>query len=191
VIACSVPDEQAFGPDRRETFGWERTFQLSLRLADPRYYEETERSATSSALLGTGGVKAPLTVPFYIPGSATPLGSLVASNVGTAPSEPVFDIHGPVTDPGLVHDDLNSALVFKSGGLTIGANQVLTVDFNTRQLTLDGGHVSRDRIDWGLSNWWDAGALGLRVGDNRVRLIGNASGGQAFVVCRWHNARYG
>jgi hypothetical protein len=192
VIACSVPDEQTFGPDRIETSGWERTFQLSLRLSDPRYYEAPERSASSTPVGSvSGGFTAPLRAPFYVPGSSTALGSLVAQNVGTAPAEPVFDIHGPVTDPGLVHDDLDAALLFKSGSLTVGPNQVLTVDFNTRQMTLDGGHVSRDRVAWNLSNWWDAGVQGLRVGSNRVRLVGNAVGGQAYVVCRWHNARYG
>jgi hypothetical protein len=192
VIACSVPDEQTFGPDRQETSGWERAFQLSLRLSDPRYYEAPERSVSSTPSGSSAqGVTVPLSVPFYVPGSSTALGGLVASNVGTAPAEPIFDIHGPVSDPGLVHDDLDLALLFKSGSLTVASNQVLTVDFNDRQMTLDGGHVSRDRLDWTRSNWWDAGAMGLRVGDNRVRLVGQAVGGSAFVTCRWHNARYG
>lgn len=191
VIQCSAPDEQTFGPDRRETGGWERAFTLGLRLSDPRYYETTLRTAQSSPLLSSQGVSLPVSVPFAIPGPAVPPGSLVASNGGTAPADPTLDLYGPWADPGVVNDTVGAALIFKEGSLTINDGQVLSLDFRTRQITLGGQPVSRDRIDWDLSNWWDAGVPGLAPGDNRLRMVGGGASDPAKLIASWHNPQYG
>jgi hypothetical protein len=191
VITCTVPDEQTFGPDRRETSGWERAFTLGLRLSDPRYYETTLRTVTSSAFTSSQGLHAPFAVPFFIPGPGVAPGSLVASNGGTAPAEPILSLYGPWTDPGVVNDTVDAALIFKSGGLTVGKGQILSLDFRTRQIAIDGSPVSRDRIDWDLSNWWDAGVMGLAPGDNTIRMVGGGAGDPAKLVVSWHNPQYG
>lgn len=190
VVSCSAPDEQTFGPDRLETGGWERSFTLGLRLSDPRYYSTVEQTVQTTGFVSDGGVWLPVSVPFDVPGPAAPMGGMVASNGGTAPAEPVFEIHGPVPDPWLVNDTIDASLYFKLGSLTVGQGQVLTVDFRDRTLALDGQPVSRDRIDWSLSNWWDAGVPGLVPGDNQIRFGGFPVADPAFVVARWHDAVY-
>lgn len=198
VMTCSSPDQQTFGPAIgvgqgyvAGSGGWVRPFTLGLRLSDPRYYEATERTAQTSTFLAAGGVELPLTAPFYMDGPTVPLGALVAHNGGRAPADPVFELHGPAVDPGIVNDTLDAALIFKTGSLTLASGQVMLIDFNSRSITIDGEDVSRDRIDWARSNWWDQGMPGLKVGDQTIRYVGGQVTDPAYLLARWHNPLYG
>lgn len=188
--AFSAPDEQTRGPDAQETGGWERDFVLTLRLSDPRYFSAIERQATAPApSFSPSGWQLPVALPAPISGDQVTLTNLLVVNGGTAPAEPILELRGPVVDPWFVNLDVGAAIYFERGSLSVGGSQTLTLDFQARTITLDGQPVSRDRIDWSISNWWDAGMPGLATGEQAIRYGGSTQiGAPASLTVRWHDA---
>lgn len=188
ALACDIPDEQQ-APPKRSTLGFERPFALSLRLADPRFYETQQQGPIPTGPIVQGaGLSLPWILPVIIPGSAAS-GTVVVTNTGTAPTDPIIDLYGPVTNPRVMNDTLGRELRFK--GLTLAEGSFIRVDFKQRTIKLEGTSDFRSKFDRQLSTWWDEGVPGLRRGDNAVRYRGDSISDPARAEITFHHARWG
>jgi hypothetical protein len=97
-------------------------------------------------------------------GASEPLGSVNATNAGTADAYPVIRLYGPCTDPTI--ESLTQGKVLAFAGLTIGAGEFLEI--NTRAKTInyqgDPNDSRYDKFVFPTSAWWT-----LSPGVNRLR----------------------
>lgn len=180
-IALSAPDMAPKLTPR----GLRVPFTLALRLSDPRYYQARELVYETGSLDTSSETTLPVTAPFTVGGGL--VGAVAVSNPGTAPVDPVIDIHGPATAPELFNDTVGAVL--RTRAVTIPADSFLQVDFRERRLLLDGQSDYGHRLDRAQTNWWDEGVPGLAPGENLIRLRGGVTD-PAKAVIRFHPASY-
>jgi len=161
-MALDLDDDQApYGPDVMPS-AYQRAFVLSLRLSDPRHYT-----------IGT------------VHGSATSTVTITVTNGGTAPTDPVFVVNGPITDD-LVFERYDNPdarkLLFDS--VTLAAGQQLRLDFRARTLRrVSDGQDYMGRLVIGESDWWNEGITGLEPGATQVRAaLGAGAGSNTWTV---------
>lgn len=176
------------GDEQNHLSKWERPFALSLRQSDPRFYDPTAvfEFAESAAVVVEPGIALPQTAPFSIP-AAAPAGSLTASVGGSAPTDPIIEIHGPVTNPRITNQTLGVELRF-SAGFAVGTGSFVEVDFAERTVKLEGVTLITAEPSLILSDWWDAGVDGLVPGDNEILFAGDTVADPAKITVRWRNA---
>lgn len=158
-------------------------FGVSLFSADPRLYTTTLNAGsydpTSS---GSGGLTFGLDFPLVFNASLTS-GQLSVTNEGNIDSPPVFIITGPVTNPIIDNDSTGDSIYTQSLALTAG--QTLTLDVQSREVTLDGGTSRPDLIDVSLTDWFN-----IVPGTNLLRLRGSSmSAGATALAVTFRNAR--
>lgn len=150
---------------RRMTNGYERTFVLSLRMLDGRFYKfEEETAIASSGPMNT-----------------------VEVNAGSAPVDPVFTIGGPTSggSPSLINTSSGRALVMTT---EVAAGQIRTVDFAQRAIFNNVGvDVTDSVLDSDQTDWWDRGVHGLIPESNTVALDGGAGPSMSL---RWRKAYF-
>jgi hypothetical protein len=151
---------------------FQQPFALGIRMADARYYDPQEVIDATGAIALTGGLAPPLTPPFTLPDTGEGAGSVTVENVGSAATDPVIDIYGPVLNPVLTNLTVERTLAFQ--GLELDAPTFLRIDFFARTVKLLGTSDYRSKIDWDLSDWWDPGVDGLAPGDNLIQLRGDS-----------------
>jgi hypothetical protein len=154
VIDLEIPDVPA--TPFAVHHGHARSMALSVRLSDSRYYD------------GEEVVTAPI----------PPNESGTVSHLGTVPTDPILELHGPTTGGALVNQTLNNALL-RIGAIATG--DVLVIDFAKRTLTLNGTTNARSLLNLGASTWWDSGVWGLAPGDN---VISTFLGGTNYIKSR-------
>jgi hypothetical protein len=104
---------------------------------DPRCYSPAENSlSTALASPSAGGLAFNLVFPLDF-GSGPVGGFLTATNNGTVATWPTFEIRGPVAAPVITNHATGERLTFSSA-LTVATGQVLTLDTDQRQVTLNG-----------------------------------------------------
>lgn len=152
-LACDIDDEVF--TTMQSVFLYSRRFTCSLRMSDPRFYS---------------------TVPVTISGASG--ATVVATNLGTAPSEPTFTLDGAFatgprlervggSDPRFL--DFNDSIAWPA----IGAGQHLVVGFGRTPFATSpeiGGDFAA-LIDF-TSNWWDDEAAGILPGANSILVTG-------------------
>ena len=164
VLSLDIDDEQIASPWAVPT-PWQRSFILTVRQADPRYY-----------LVGadvTAGAASGATVE--------------VDNVGNAPAQPVFVVNGPVADELLFHrlDNFGDVqLLYDDVGLASG--QQLRLDFANRTLrrVSDNESFEHKRV-FEDSDWWDAGVAGLNEGVTHVVVSGGGAWTISFSPASW------
>lgn len=151
---------------------------VGLVARDPRQYEADERElSTSLPPIGTAGRAYPRTFPHGY-GTAGVGGAISAPNLGTFPTRPLLEIAGPVSGPVVELVETGEALRFD---LDVTAGEVLTVDTDTRAVTLNG--AGRRHTLAAGSSWWQ-----LEPGGNTVRFRAAAYDAAARLTVRYRSA---
>lgn len=124
---------------------WNKTFQLSLVAADPRFYAAA--LATSSVMaddqLG-GATGAGFDQGFDIDfGAAAPTGQLFVSNDGDTETWPVYTIFGPGTGPSITNFTTGTNIAFS---YTLSSTEGFIVDTLNRTVQL-GTILDADNLD--------------------------------------------
>lgn len=169
ALAFTADDEQVNSP--QSTYVYSRTFSLTVRQSDPRYYAITQSATAITAIPATINV----------------------NHVGSTDSPPYIDVSGPVTNGTVTLKRLGSnPKQLKFDSLTIPGGQFARFDFRDRTaaLHLQGSGTATGvdvigRLKVTESDWWDEGEVGLREATTeQVRVEGN---GTDFAVY-WHHA---
>lgn len=164
---------------RRAHPGWypvARDSFIELYCDDPRIYEYSQQSATANLPTTAGGLTFPATAPFVF-GAASVGGSITAVNSGNFPTRAVATIHGPLSDPRLSNGSSTLSMT-----ITLGASDVLEVDFDNHAITLNGTASRRSSLNAG-SVWWE-----LEPGTNTVVFNAGTYDVAAFVQLVWRSA---
>lgn len=182
-LSADVPDEHMAMENRP----WARNATVTFRLSDPRYYEQYERTETTTDLAATGGMTLPAVLPKRVIGpSVAPATVLV--NAGEAPVDPILECTGPAYGPLLINDSIGQQLFLPN--LEVYPGQTIEVDFKARTIKLEGQSV-REWIDWSVSGWFDANVWGLKRGVNQLRYRAWTLGTGARMTVRWKRASFG
>ena len=146
--------EYAFDSMERSVVRW----AVTLFAGDPRRYSLT------------------LNTESYEPSGG---GSLTVTNGGNFQTPPVFLLNGPATDP-VITDGTSS---IDLTGLTLVTSDVLRVDVNARQVTLNG--VARnDLIVAATTSWFE-----LPAGDTDISVSGTGFTTDSLLTVTFHDAR--
>ena len=187
VNSCDIPDEQTARPTR-VTGGYERPLTLTLHMADPRFYSSLLLSAQTSPLTFDAGITLPFTAPVQIPAPGSASGVVSVNNPGSAPTDFIGDLYGPVTNPFLSNDTIQAVLALRD--LVLPAGQFVRVLFRERQLWLNGTERLHGKVDWDRTTWWDAGVVGLPRGDSSIRYRGDEIADPARAELSWYAAQW-
>jgi hypothetical protein len=165
-LAFDCDDEQNIGVDAMPT-AYQRSFVLTVRQSDPRYYVVGADVTVSGA---EGEIK-------------------TVDNIGNASALPVFTISGPFPLGELEVARLNNVaerrLVYD--GITgVPAGDALRLDFRDRSLrrVSDDASYEHHRI-FNDSNWWDPGAAPLNQGESDVVVLGGSGWTINFSPASW------
>jgi hypothetical protein len=181
-----LPDAAAL---HRSTYGYERAFTLGLRLSDPRFYSDPAKGPLQTgAVVPQAGTPLPWRLPVALiaPGAAS--GVVVVTNAGTAPADPVVEMHGPALTPAIVNDRLGLQVRL---ALSLAAGQFVRVDFRDRSLLLGGSEDVGALLDRDATTWWDDADLsqmGLQPGDNPLRYSADGLQDPAFATVTFNDA---
>lgn len=134
-------------------------FQLAAERSTSE--SQTEETASSDALTGTGGgLSFPEAFPWSFTGSAG--GQVTVSNDGTATAYPILRIYGGASAPVITHVDSGKRLVFTGA---VGAGDYLEVDLFERTVKLNGTTNRLNLLDIVNTEWF-----GLNLGSNILRM---------------------
>jgi len=166
VLACDVDDEQVRGMSA--VYIHARTFSISIRQSDPRYY--------GAAVVAPGASGATVNV----------------NNLGNAPSEPVFTLNGPLAlgSPPRIERLAPDArfLQFQDSiaWSAINAGKVLTVEFGRSPRAYCPQLPGSDFASLLAFNstWWDDGVFGILPGGQDIRVT-NAGWSVTFNHASW------
>lgn len=188
ITALDPPEQQ---PDATtlhgETYGYQRSFALGVRMSDARFFaEQAATPVLTAGITSVGGTPLPWTLPVTIaaPGSASGAASLAVG--GNAPADPVIDLNGPSTNGGIYSDTLGVQIRYR---LTLATGQFLRIDFRDRSALLNGTEDVGYLIDRDLTNWWDGDTPGLLPGVvNSLRYVADTLEDPAFASITYNNA---
>lgn len=161
-----------------------RPFTIALRMSDPRVYDAVERLERTAPLVSSGG----LLPPFKPPAKPAGVGLVGGTNFdtgGRAPTDPIIDCWGPVTNPRVINYTLGRELRYL---VELDEGSFLRLDFAARIATLDGVSILFGRRDRSASNWWARGVDGLQRGTNIIGYSGDAIAEPAHADIRFHPA---
>lgn len=147
--------------------------------ADPRLYDDFLTTVTIGLPLVSGGLTFPITFPIAF-GDLGGGGTATLRNNGNFPTRPTVTITGPCISPELWNDTTGEA--FKST-LTLGATDVMVVNFDQRSVTFNGAERWSQTGD---SVWWD-----LQPGGNSIRFLAHGPEAGAQASIQWRSAWIG
>jgi hypothetical protein len=156
------------------------TGAIQWHATDPRLYSVAEQeTATGLPTRPTDGLPFPLVFPLTF-GATGRGGELFATNTGSMPAWPVWEITGPVVGPAITNLDTGQRLVFDPA-FTIQTGQKLVVDTDARTVLLND--VNRnDRL---LTRDWFPVPAG---GSVRVGFTASSYDATARLTARWRHA---
>lgn len=180
TVAEAVPKQLLVRRSGRitEAYPGEQTevdFTIGLIAPDPRKYTAVLQQATANQGAGPAGLAPPWTPPITLPAGAPPM-TVSATNGGSFETRPVVTITGPVTSPALVNQTTGQVVSYSA--LTLGASDVLAVDFLNKQALLNGVFRTADLT----SSWWV-----MPPGATGIQMTGTASAGASMTVA-WRDA---
>jgi hypothetical protein len=154
-------------------------FQIALKCVDPRKYSLLERRAADMAIFErlTDGRGYSLVFDRWYSSEAESAGQLNATNVGTVPSAPLIELHGPMTSPLIQNFTTSQELSFP--GLALVDGETLYIDVQEHSAVSGGAQ----RVSYLANNsewWW------LQPGQNAVRL--HAASGTGTMTFSWRSA---
>jgi hypothetical protein len=120
----------------------------------------------------------PFTTPVFYPGGVPPEAtSITAVNDGTYETRPTLTLTGPCLGPSVVNATTGQAITFT--GLSLASSDVLVIDTDNRQSTLNGVFYAADIG----SQWWT-----LAAGQTQVYLNAFQSPGGATLTLNYSPA---
>lgn len=150
--------------------GYEQDIALALRMHDPRFYLVAPVTAQTAAFGVEEGLTLPANAPLRIAAPDVTSGYVTVENAGAVDTDPIIDIHGPVSAPTLHNQTTGGVLTFPS--LRLAAGEFLRIDFFARTVRRDGVADYRRYLYRPASTWWDTGIAKLAPGKNIIRLHG-------------------
>lgn len=140
---------------------------------DPRIYLY-DVQAVAGAPMVAPSVAIPLAAPVVF--GAPTLGDIYVDNQGEVPAVWQITIPGPVVDPSFQNTVTGQTLSVIG---TVESGEMLTIDSNTRSVSIDGD----DRMRWlrHPARWWD-----LPPGTTRLRY--RTAAGSSFARVAWRHA---
>jgi len=160
---------------------WQKTFQILMVAADPRFYAVTASTQTVFATtpVGVSGRAYPKTYPFSY-GPTTPNGQLIVTNAGTADTWPIITLAGPGTNPSILNLTTGQGLYLN---YDIGAGETLVLDTLNRTIMLNGASSRYGALNFNLSQWFP-----LVPGANDLRIAFSAFTSPAAMTVAWRDA---
>jgi hypothetical protein len=163
--------------------GFAQRIGLSLRAADPTFYDPGLK--TVSFLLGGGGVAfvVPMVVPHTV--GATAIDQSVSFNyVGTWISHPQIRIVGPLNDPIIYQQTTGEKLDFTGASIANGEYWDIDTRYGRKTVTEDDG---TNQIA-ALSSDSDLATFHIAVStENSIRVTGAAATSNSSVVVRYYD----
>lgn len=150
-------------------------FTIGLIAPDPRKYSTLLQSITVAQGSPAAGLAPPLTPPVALPAGAPPMSASVTNN-GSFETRPTVTIAGPISSPAVVNQTTGQQVSFTA--LTLGATDVLVVDFLNQRAALNGVFRTADLS----SSWWV-----VQPGTSAVQVTGTAGAGAQMTVA-WRDA---
>lgn len=153
---------------------------LEYQSADPRIYSDSQSSLSTGLQSVGGGRSYPLTFPRVYGGAVGAGGVVQCANDGNYSTRPVVTITGPCNSPVIWNDTTGEKLALT---LSLGASDVVVVDFDQRQVTFNGAQR------WALTSdsvWWE-----LAPGTSQVRFTAAAYVAGAQMSIAWRSAWIG
>lgn len=155
-------------------------FETTLLCSDPFKYDAVNTLSGSSGVAGlsTGGRTYPRVYPLVYGTTAQGSGNqVILTNIGTAPTYPIFTITGPLSSGWRLENSTTAEE--ESFDIGLSAGDVLVINNNTKSATLNGNPIN------GLLNgdWWS-----LAQGGNVIKLFGDYNATASFTVTavsRW------
>lgn len=132
-------------------------YQVTLRVADPRWESQVAQSSSTSAPTSSGGFPIPLVFPIPFGAGATG-GSVIVTNAGKTKSWPIITVQGPANGPVVSCSGQGKSVICDT--LILGATDVLTIDMHptVRAVTVNGVDAK------GSVRWIDSSFFALRPG---------------------------
>lgn len=152
VIDFEMDDEQVNGPV--SVWPWTRSFQLSLRLSDARFYVDNGGAVYASEAEGS---------------------SVAAVNEGSTDTDPSFVIQAKAGTPVVMKNNTTGRQL----ELRNHPSGTIVVDFSTREILRAGVDATRYLHEAG-STWWDEDVPGIIPGVNNIKVDG-AEWGVSFL----------
>lgn len=152
---------------------------LEYVCADPRIYDDALSTGTTGLPASTVGLTYPRTYP-RVYGTASSAGVIAALNSGNIAVYPLATITGPCTGPILTNGTTGARI---ASTLTLGASDVMVVDFDQKTITFNGAQR------WALtqdSAWWS-----LAAGTTNVLFNASGFSAGASLSLSWRSARIG
>lgn len=150
-------------------------FSVPLIAPDPRKYSTVLHTLTAVQGASAAGLAPPLTPPLTLPAGTPPM-AVSCTNAGSFETRPVVTVGGPISSPAVVNQSTGQSISFT--GMVLAATDVLSVDLNARQATLNGVYRPADTA----SSWWV-----MPPGTTTVRVTGTATTGAQMTVA-WRDA---
>jgi len=150
-------------------------FTVGLIAPDPRLYSAVQHSAVGTAGSRAAGLAPPWTPPITLPAGAPPA-SVSVTNAGNFETRPTVTIQGPITAPQV--QNVTTGQIVSYSALTLGAGDLLVLDFMNRVGTLNGVYRPAD-----VSSAWSV----MPPGATTFQMLGTASSGASMTVS-WYDA---
>lgn len=150
---------------------------------DPRIYAGVESTAQTGLPTQTGGLTAPLTVPFTVDGVLTG-GRVDLLNEGTTDTALTLRIDGPVISPTVVVQQPGGAVQQIRFDLTLATGQWLDISSASRTALLNGLPQANQR---GRAVW-DLDPFPLQPGTSTLRFLAGGFNETAEITATWRSA---
>lgn len=187
ITALDIPESQPEPSSiNAVTYGHQRSFSLGVRMSDSRFFSTTPVVLSSAGITSSSGTPLPWVLPVVIAAPASFSGELSVPYAGTAPADPVFDLYGPATNPGMQSITLGTEIRFT---ITVASGNFIRVDFRDRSAKLGGTEDINNLIDRTRTNWWDGDTHGLTPGIvNSLRYVADSLANPAVANLTYYDA---
>jgi hypothetical protein len=147
---------------------------------DPRIYEST--LLTRQIFLGATvftGFNFNFSFNFSFGGVSTTTDQETIIVGGNRPTPPIFEIHGPVSNPRILNDVTGTAMTFS--GIDLGVTDTLTVDTKNKTVKLNGTANRRNTL---VAPTW----FYLQPGNNTIRYQASSADPSSFMYIYYRPA---
>jgi hypothetical protein len=162
-----------FGSAERIAGTWYQRFSVNFKMNDPIWYGPYQEVVTFTNDLWTGGLAVPFSVPVPVGSSDYSHGSIPLFYDGTWETYPDLRINGPITNPTILHDELDLSLPFEGSVQQGGYWDILLSSGSKRVVDHEGNSVMQYLSDPNnLDTFRIAADPDLTSGINRIRMTG-------------------
>ena len=152
VLALEMDDEQIIGVDTMPT-PYQRSFVLTVRMSDPRFY-------LAGVDITAGGASG---------------ATVTVTNPGTVASDPVFYFNGP-TPGDLTIERLDNLAYRKMVYEDVETTGQMRLDFSDRTFTrVSDGESFEHKRAFSESSWWDPENVGINPGTTQIKVTGGGT----------------